>query len=206
MELPISITGTVKAIDSVTQTVITESSNDFHLENLSKSIVKSLCRMESGFIEEIHFGNGATVTTETGGLYYKPPNITGSNAKLHNYLTYKVINNRSGNFTSDPNKNYIRYEKIQGNNTTRLIIHFTLDYAEPKYTTTTSKDLVELKYSDVDDILSSEKFTFDEMGLFAVDSTTKERYLLTHWITKPIDKQINRAMEFVYTIDFQLTK
>lgn len=206
MELPLSITGTLQVVDAASTTTIALSENDFHLENFARTIIKAISGLESGHIEEVHFGNGATTITETGGLLYKTPNVTGASASLYNDLTYKVINNKSSNFTSDKNENYIKYEQIPGSNATRIVIHFTLGYAEPAFTTDANKAVSELKYSAVDDILSTDKFTFDEVSLMAVDHVSGEKILLTHWISKPIDKIINRAMEFIYTIDLQLSK
>jgi hypothetical protein len=189
MILPVKITGTLTVVDA--GGVVQSSTNDFHLENLSKCIVMALGRIDSGFIEAIQFGDGGTTISPTRTIAYKDPKITGSESSLYNKTYEKVINNRSPNFTGDASKNYIKYEKISGSNTTRLVIHCTLDYSEP------SKN-----YTVVDDILSSDTFTFDEVALVAVDSVSNNRILLTHWISRPITKLLNRAMEFIYTVDF----
>lgn len=194
MDLPVKITGTLKAIDSISGETIVSSTNDFHLENLSKCIVMSLGRIDSGFIEAIQFGDGGTTISPTNAISYKEPNITGSASTLYKKTYEKIINNRSPNFTSDSAKNYIKYEKVAGSNTTRLVIYCTLDYAEPSVT-----------YTSVDDILSTDTYTFDEVSLVAIDSLSGDRTLLTHWISTPITKKLNRAMEFIYTIDFTTT-
>lgn len=192
MELPVKITGTLTVVDA--GVVVESSTNDFHLENLSKCIVMSLGRIDSGFIEAIQFGNGGTTISPTRTISYNDPKITGSASSLYSKTYEKVINNRSPNFTGDATKNNIKYEKVAGSSTTRLVIYCTLDYAEPSSI-----------YTIVDDILPSDTYTFDEVALVAVDSVSKNRILLTHWISRPITKKLNRAMEFIYTIDFTTT-
>jgi hypothetical protein len=192
MELPVKITGTLTAISD--GTIVASSTNDFHLENLSKCIVMALGRIDSGFIEAIQFGDGGSTTSPTKAINYNPPKITGSSSALYNMTYEKVINNRSPNFTGDATKNYIKYEKVAGSTTTRLVINCTLDYAEPS-----------TKYTVSDDILPTDSYTFDEVALVAIDSLSGSRILLTHWISKPITKKLSRAMEFIYTIDFTTT-
>jgi hypothetical protein len=196
MDLPISITGTLTVIDpssSNSGTVISSSTNDFHLDNFSKCIVLSLSRLD-GFIDEIQFGNGGTITSPTNTLTYKSPQIVGSNCSLYNKIYSKCINPRSSNFISDPLKNYIKYEK-SGTNTARIVIYCTLGYAEPSS-----------KYIETDDVLLTDTFTFDEVALSAIDGTTGNKILLTHWISTPITKKLSKAMEFIYTIDFEIGK
>lgn len=178
----------IKYID--TNEILVDQHNDIHLENLSEAIALSLANYDRGIIDEMHFGTGgAALISGTGEISYLPPNITGQNSDLYNPTYFKIVNDRSSNFTSDVNKVNIRTNHTAGTNYTDIIITCTLDYGEPA-------DQFVLDQANT----IEGKYIFDELGLKSHDLDTGVKRLLTHVIFHPVQKALNRAIEVVYTV------
>lgn len=186
--------------DADTKEVFRDVHNDIHLENFSEAIALSLGGYDRGFIEEMHFGSGGTIVSVTGEIDYNDnqanPQVgtADRDADLYGpstvYPTYfKVINDRSSRFTSDPDKNNIKVSHTNGTQYTDIIITCTLDYGEPNN---------QSAFDDASTVKAD--YIFDEMGLKTYDSTTETKRLLTHVIFHPVQKAANRAIEIVYTI------
>lgn len=179
------IEGHVVVRYSDTGEILVDQHNDIHLKNFCDSMAESLANFNTGFIEELHFGNGGSVVTSTGSVLYSAPNVTTPDASLHNPTYFKVVNDRSANFNDDQEKNNIRIESVFTNPYTDIITTCTLGFGEPAG---------QLAF---DNATSTEgEFTFDEMGLM----TAGGKRLLTHVVFHPVQKALNRSIEIIYTV------
>jgi hypothetical protein len=144
----------VRDITDPTPEIIVDQWNAIHYENFSNAIALAMADFSTGVIEEMHFGNGGSVTSATGTISYYSPNTTGLDADLYNDTYFKVVNNRSARFTDDPTKTNITTNHITGNTYTDIIVTCTLNYGEPAgqeaFDTVTQ---------------TNAKYTFDELGL-----------------------------------------
>ena len=56
----LNIQGHIKIFDPETDEVYVDKHNAIHYENFSQALAKSIANRTTGFIEEMHFGNGGT--------------------------------------------------------------------------------------------------------------------------------------------------
>ena len=91
----LDIQGHIKIFDPESGTVYVDKKNAIHYENFSVSLAKSISNRTTGFIEEMHFGNGGTTVDATGTITYLTPNSSGDNANLYNKTYSKSINDTS---------------------------------------------------------------------------------------------------------------
>lgn len=190
--------GFVKIYDKDTRELLRDVHNDIHLENFSEAAALALANYDRGVIEEMWFGGGGSAINATGEIDYFSTNVTGRDADIYGsssgYMYSKVVNDRSANFTSDPDRTNIKVRHTVGTNYSDIVITCTLEYAEPN------------GQSAFDDAETTEgDYIFDEVGLKSYDPTTDTRRLLTHVIFHPVQKSLNRALEIVYTIRLTLT-
>ena len=75
--------------------ILVQKENAIHYENFSQALANSITNRTTGYIEEMHFGNGGTAVDSTGVITYLTPNNTGSNSSLYNQTYYKSINDLS---------------------------------------------------------------------------------------------------------------
>ena len=80
----IDIQGYIKIHDPQTGQVYVDKKNAIHYENFSWALAKSIANRTTGFVDEMHFGNGGTSVDAAGNITYLTPNATGSNANLYN--------------------------------------------------------------------------------------------------------------------------
>lgn len=177
--------GFVKARYTDTNEVLVDTHNDIHLKNFCDSMAESLANFNTGFIEELHFGNGGSIVNSTGSVLYNAPNITTPDAKLHNPTYFKVVNDRSSNFNDDQEKNNIKIESVFTNPYTDIVTTCTLSFGEPAG---------QLAFDNA--TTTDGEYTFDEMGLM----TAGGKRLLTHVVFHPVQKALNRSIEIIYTI------
>jgi hypothetical protein len=188
-----SMWGHVYITDRTTGEILADCYNQIHFENMSVAIAKSLAQQQSGFIQQMAFGNGGSIVNGAGAITYFPPNTTGASSHLYNETYRKVINNQS---PADLNvsANFILVNHTLSTTYSDLIITCTLDYSEPagQEAFDTATDLNGI-------------FVFDELGLISYDTDTTLGSLLTHVIFNPIQKSLNRQIEIVYTLRISLT-
>ena len=89
------ITGHIKIWNPETNEVLVDKYNAIHYENMSEALALSIGNKTTGFIHEMHFGNGGTSVDPTGIISYLPANNSGSNADLYNKTYYKVVDDNS---------------------------------------------------------------------------------------------------------------
>ena len=110
--------------------IIVQKENAIHYENFSQALANSVTNRTTGYIEEMHFGNGGTAVDSTGVITYLTPNNTGSNSSLYNQTYYKSINDLSS-LNNDTARNKIVVRHTTGNKYTDIIVTALLDYGEP---------------------------------------------------------------------------
>lgn len=187
----LNIQGHIKIFDPETDEVYVDKHNAIHYENFSQALAKSIANRTTGFIEEMHFGNGGTSVDTTGIITYLTPNSTGDNANLYNRTYYKSINDQSS-LNTDNTRNKITISHTNGTTYTDLIVSCLLDFGEPAGqsafdNTTTVNDT----------------YVFDEIGLFSWEGSAGTGNLLTHVIFHPVQKSLNRLIQIDYTIRIQ---
>jgi len=187
----LNIQGHIKIYDPESQEVYVDKHNAIHYENFSVSLAKSIANKTTGFIEEMHFGNGGTSVDTTGIITYLTPNTSGDNANLYNRTYYKSINDQSS-LNTDTTRNKITISHTNGTTYTDMIVSCLLDFGEPAGqsafdNTTTVNDT----------------YVFDEIGLFSWEGTAGAGNLLTHVIFHPVQKSLNRLIQIDYTIRIQ---
>jgi hypothetical protein len=187
----LDIQGHIKIFDPESGQVYVDKNNAIHYENFSEALAKSIANRTTGFIEEMHFGNGGTSVDNTGIITYLTPNTTGDNANLYNQTYYKSVNDNSS-LNTDTTRNKISIFHTNGTTYTDLVVTALLDFGEPAGqsafdNTTTVNDT----------------YTFDELGLFSWEGTAGTGNLLTHVIFHPVQKSLNRLIQIDYTIRIQ---
>jgi hypothetical protein len=165
--------------------------NAIHYENISEALALSLSNRTTGFIHEMHFGNGGTSVDPTGVITYLPPNTTGQNADLYNPTFYKVVNDLSS-LNTDPTRNKLESRHTTDAVYTDILVTCLLDYGEPAGQAA----------FDNSENLDSE-FVFDELGLKSWDGTVGTGRLLTHAVFHPAQKSLNRLLQIDYTLRIQ---
>ena len=187
----LNIQGHIKIYDPETSEVYVDKHNAIHYENFSVALAKSIANRTTGFIEEMHFGNGGTSVDTTGIITYLTPNTSGDNANLYNKTYFKSINDQSS-LNLDTTRNKITISHTNGTTYSDLIVSALLDFGEPAGqqafdNTTTVNDT----------------FVFDEIGLFSWEGSAGTGNLLTHVIFHPVQKSLNRLIQIDYTIRIQ---
>ena len=185
------ITGHIKIWNPETTDVLVDKYNAIHYENMSEALALSLGNKSTGFIHEMHFGNGGTSVDPTGIISYLPANNSGSNADLYNQTYYKVVDDNSISNT-DATRNKIEIRHTVGQRYTDILVTCLLDYGEPAGQTA----------FDNSENLDGE-FVFDELGLKSWNGTIGEGKLLTHVVFHPVQKSLNRLIQIDYTVRIQ---
>jgi hypothetical protein len=171
--------------------ILVQKENAIHYENFSQALANSVTNRTTGYIEEMHFGNGGTAVDSTGVITYLTPNNTGSNSSLYNQTYFKSINDLSA-LNNDTARNKIVVRHTTGNKYTDIIVTALLDYGEPSgqaaFDNTTTM---------------SDTYVFDEIALYSWEGTAGEGKLLTHVIFHPVQKSLNRLIQIDYTVRIQ---
>jgi hypothetical protein len=192
-ELSIKAEGHVVIRDLDTREVLVDQHNDIHIKNFGEALALALAGRSNGFIEEMHFGSGGSIVNSTGSIDYLAPNVSDAQdqADLHGAggITYfKVVNNNSSRFNSDPNTTNIKIIPNALNPYTDIVITCTLGYGEPE------------GQAAFDNGTVNAPFVFDELCLKTLDPITNKKRMLTHVIFHPVQKALNRSIEVEYTV------
>ena len=188
----VHIEGHIKIFDPESKEVYVNKRNAIHFENMSEALATTLANKGSGFVHEMHFGNGGTSVDPTGVVSCLPANSTGSGADLYNKTYYKVVDDTSS-LNLDPSRNRIEVRHTPGLVYTDILVSCLLDYGEPSgqqaFDNTTNFD---------------DDFVFDELGLKGWNGTTAGAgKLLTHVVFHPVQKSLNRLIQIDYTVRIQ---
>lgn len=187
----VQVQGHIKIFDPESGEVFVDKRNAIHYENMSEGLAMSLANKTTGFVHEMHFGNGGTSVDPTGVITYLPANNTGQSADLYNPTYYKVVDNTSS-LNTDPIRNKIEVRHTTSLVYTDIVVSCLLDYGEP------SGQAAFDNASNFDDT-----YVFDELGLKAWNGTVGTGPLLTHVVFHPVQKSLNRLIQIDYTVRIQ---
>ena len=187
----VHVEGHIKIFDPENNEVFVDKRNAIHYENMSEALATTLANNLTGFVHEMHFGNGGTSVDPTGVVTYLPANSTGASADLYNQTYYKVVDDNSV-LNLDPTRNKIEVRHTPGLVYTDILVSCLLDYGEPAgqqaFDNTTNFD---------------DDFVFDELGLKSWNGTAGAGKLLTHVVFHPVQKSLNRLIQIDYTVRIQ---
>jgi len=191
-EIPsVNIEGYIKIFDPETEEVFVDKRNAIHYENFSLALAQSVANKTTGFIHEMHFGNGGTSVSTTGIITYLPANNSGSSADLYNKTYYKVVDDTSSS-NPDPTRNKMTVSHVAGTVYSDILVTCLLDYGEPA------------GQEAFDNSASLDgTYVFDELGLKSWEGVLGEGNLLTHVVFHPVQKSLNRLIQIDYTIRIQ---
>lgn len=191
----LGVEGFLKIYDPNNGEIFVDKKNAIHYENMSEALALTLSNRGYGTIYQMAFGNGGASIDNTGLITYLPPNTTGQNAALYNQTYQKIVDDTLIS-NSDPTKNRMIVNHVNGRVYTDILVQCTLDYGEP------SGQLAFDNGTQTDS-----DYVFDELGLLGYwgtdgngDVITK---LLTHVIFHPIQKSLNRQIQIDYTVRIQ---
>ena len=190
----IMLQGHIKIFDPETNEVFVDKSNAIHYENFSEALALCISNRDTGFIHEMHFGNGGTSVDATGIITYLPTNTTGANSDLYNPTYYKVVDDNSS-LNIDPLRNKIEIRHIASKLYSDVLVTCLLDYGEPSG---------QAAFDNATDLNGD--YVFDELGLKAWPGSevgVGNGKLLTHVVFHPVQKSINRLIQIEYTIRIQ---
>lgn len=191
----LGIEGFVKIYDPNTGEVFVDKKNAINYENFSEAMALTVSSRGYGTIYQMAFGNGAASIDSTGLITYLPPNTTGQNAELYNQTYEKIVDDTLISNT-DPARNKMIVNHVDGKVYTDILVTCTLDYGEPS------------GQQAFDNGTNTENdYTFDELGLKGLwgfdtngDPITR---LLTHVVFHPVQKSLNRQIQIDYTVRIQ---
>jgi hypothetical protein len=188
----VHVQGHIKIFDPETKEVFVDKRNAIHYENMSEALAQNLSNKGTGFISEMHFGNGGTTVDPTGVITYLPTNTNVQNADLYSPQYYKIVDDTNA-ANSDLLRNKIVVNHTPGLIYTDILVSCLLDYGEPSG---------QAVYDNSQDL--SGQFVFDELGLKGYSSAgAGTGKLLTHVIFSPVQKSLNRLIQIDYTVRIQ---
>ena len=186
------VQGHIKIFDPETQEIFVNKRNAIHYENMSEAMALSLGNKATGFIAEMHFGNGGTTVDPTGVITYLPTNTNVQNADLYSPQYYKIVDDTNA-ANNDPIRNKIVINHTPGLIYSDIIVSCLLDYGEPSG---------QAVFDNSQDLNS--QFVFDELGLKGYNLNGPGLgKLLTHVIFSPVQKSLNRLIQIDYTVRIQ---
>ncbi len=190
-ESNVSIEGHIKIFDPESGKVFVNKRNAIHYENFSEALAYSIGNKTTGFVYDMHFGNGGTSVDTTGVITYLPANNTGQNADLYNQTYSKIVDDNSA-LNTDPTRNKIEVRHTPGNVYSDVLVQCLLDFGEP------SGQQAFDNSANLDG-----DYVFDELGLKSWEGDSVTQKLLTHVIFHPVQKSLNRLIQVDYTIRCQ---
>jgi hypothetical protein len=187
--IQLKVDGFLKISDYTTKEVLVDKHNAIHFENFSEALALAVSNKATGYVYEMHFGNGGTSVDPTGVISYLPPNSAAQNADLYNPTYYKVVDDTSKNNTNRL-RNKMEVRHLPGVSYTDILVSCLLDYGEP----------ADQEAFDNSQNLSGQ-YVFDELGLkgYSVNGPGKGK-LLTHVVFHPVQKSLNRLIQIDYTV------
>lgn len=186
------VQGHIKIFDPESHEVFVDKRNAIHYENMSEALAICLANKGTGFISEMHFGNGGTTVDPTGVITYLPTNTNVQNADLYSPKYYKIVDDENV-ANADPLRNKIIFAHTPGLIYTDIVVSCLLDYGEPSG---------QAAFDNGQDLNGN--FVFDELGLkgFSTNGPGLGK-LLTHVIFSPVQKSLNRLIQIDYTVRIQ---
>ena len=185
------IEGHIRIYDPESEEEFVNKRNSIHFENFSEALASSVGNKSTGYVYDLHFGNGGTSIDSTGIITYLPANNTGQNADLYNQTYSKIVDNNSV-LNIDPTRNKIEIRHTPGLIYSDLLVSVLLDFGEPAG---------QQAFDNSDNLDGT--YVFDEIGLKTWEGTGVAGKLLTHVVFHPVQKSLNRLIKIDYTIRMQ---
>lgn len=179
------------AVDKSFGNKLVDKKNAIHPGNMVWAIANSMVGQDSAntfSIGWIGFGDGGSEIAETGTITYRPTNTTNNRnelADLYQRVYQKKIDNEG--FTMEPSP--VLYARPIAD----INISVVLQQGEP-FGQLPMDNSVEF----------SDRFVFDEIGLFTNSENIDDAFMVTHIVFHPIQKSLNRTLAIDYTIRFEL--
>lgn len=177
--------------DKFNPITILNKKNAIHNGNMVYCMAKQMIGQDSDNTHAIGwfaFGDGGSIVQQTGQITYRPTNTIDTRnelADLYNRVYQKNIEDEG--FTMQVNP--VVHPKAISDINMNLI----LQAGEP-FGQLPMDNAVEF----------SDRFVFDEIGLYSNASDINDSYMLTHVVFHPIQKSLNRVLEIDYTIRFEI--
>lgn len=175
--------------DNITE--VLNKKNAIHDGNMVYCIAKQMIGQDSAnthAIGWIAFGDGGSEISDTGSVTYRPTNVSNNRnelADLYQRVYQKKIEDEGFNMIVNPTVHPTAIADIN--------INVILQQGEPSGILPMDNTV---EFTD--------KFVFDELGLFSNSTDINDSYMLTHIVFHPIQKSLNRVFEIDYTIRFEI--
>lgn len=170
---------------------IVEKTNAIHDGNMVLCIAKQMTGQDSANRHAFGwfaFGDGGSEISSTGTITYRPTNTTKNRnelADLYNRVYQKYISQEGLTITTSP--------VVHPTAICDVNINVILQQGEP---------IGQLPMDNTTEF--TDRFVFDEFGLFSNADNIEDSYMLTHVVFHPVQKSLNRVYEVDYTIRFEI--
>lgn len=177
--------------DKLNPITVLNKTNAIHNGNMVFCMAKQMIGQDSTNTHAIGwfaFGDGGSFVQQTGQITYRPTNTINTRnelADLYSRVYQKKIDDEGFTMQVSP----IVYPKAIAD----ININLILQAGEP-FGQLPMDNAVEF----------SDRFVFDEIGLFSNAEDIQDSYMLTHVVFHPIQKSLNRVLEIDYTIRFEI--
>lgn len=192
-DLKLNISGHVLIRDVKTSEILVDKHNEINAETMSMVVAELLKGSSGNYIYEMHFGGGGTVIDETDNITYKDvaENLElGTIAGLYDPLFYKVISSDDLVNNDDETRNNVTINHADGLPYTDIVVTCTLEENQPE------SAVAEYEPGEL---------RFDEIGLKSKGADGLDTgYLLTHIVFNPVEKDVGRVIQVVYTLRISL--
>lgn len=171
--------------------ILVQKTNAIHNGNMVYAIAKQMAGQDSANTHAFGwfgFGDGGSEISETGSIIYRPTNTTNNRnelADLYNRVYQKKVEEEGLTIEVSP--------VVHPMSICDVNINVILQQGEP---------LGQLPMDNSTEF--SNKFVFDEFGIFTNATDIDDSYMLTHVVFHPVQKSLNRVYEVEYTIRFEI--
>lgn len=177
--------------DKENEIVLVDKCNAIHTGNMVYCIAQQMVGQDSANTHAFGwfaFGDGGSEINNTGSITYRPTNTTKNRnelADLYNRVYFKRIGQEGVSYRVS---NIVHSTSICD-----VKINIILQQGEPSG---------QLPMDNTTEF--TDKFVFDEFGLFSNANSIDDSYMLTHVVFHPVQKSLNRVYEIDYTIRFEI--
>lgn len=171
--------------------VLVDKTNAIHDGNMVYCIAKQMAGQDSANTHAFGwfaFGDGGSEVSRTGTITYRPTNTTKNRnelADLYNRIYFKKVGAEGMNIATSP--------VVHPTSICDVNINVILQQGEP---------IGQLPMDNATEF--TDKFVFDEFGLYSNADRLEDSFMLTHVVFHPVQKSLNRIYEIDYTIRFEI--
>lgn len=171
--------------------VLVQKNNAIHNGNMVYAIARQMVGQDSANTHAFGwfgFGDGGSEISETGSIIYRPTNTTNNRnelADLYNRVYQKRVYDEGLTMEVSP--------VVHPRSICDINISVILEQGEP---------LGQLPMDNATEF--SDRFVFDEFGIFTNATDIEDSYMLTHVVHHPIQKSLNRVYQVEYTVRFEI--